>query len=71
MFEFDPLDMDGDVDGIDFLGFDYLIQHLLAPEDEASDEVKEEDHLLDDEIPWWCQKACSQDNLARYGRYHR
>ena len=51
-FEFFDMDMDGDVDGNDFLGFDYLIQHLLAPEDEASDEVKEEDHLLDDEIPW-------------------
>lgn len=54
MFDLDPFDVntDGVVDGIDFLAFDYLMQQLLAPEDEASDEAKQEDAVWDDEIPW-------------------
>jgi hypothetical protein len=33
MLEFVLPDMDGDVDGIEFLGFDYLTRHLLRPDD--------------------------------------
>ena len=33
MSDFNPFDMDcdGDVDGIDFLGFDYLMRYTLSP----------------------------------------
>ena len=39
MFDFDSFDMnmDGNVDGIDFLGFDYLMRHVLEPD-------QDEDH---------------------------
>ena len=32
MFDFDPfdMDMDGDIDGIDFLGFDHLMRYVLG-----------------------------------------
>jgi hypothetical protein len=39
--DFNPFDMDldGDVDGIDFLGFDYLVRRVLrSDEDEQSDD---------------------------------
>ncbi len=53
MSDFDPFDMDfdGDVDGIDFLGFDYLMRSVLGPEEEASQE-EEEDDPQEDETPW-------------------
>ncbi len=37
MPELNPFDMDfdGDVDGIDFLGFDYLMRRVLRPDEEA------------------------------------
>ena len=42
------MDMDGDVAGIDFLGFDYLVRHVLSsdePEDDHEDsEIDEDDH---------------------------
>lgn len=40
--DFNPFDMDfdGDVDGIDFLGFDYLMRHVLGP-DESEDDHEE------------------------------
>lgn len=42
MPDFNPFDMDrdGDADGIDFLGLDYLMEHVLSPdssEDERDD----------------------------------
>jgi hypothetical protein len=39
MPDFNPFDMDldGDVDGIDFLGFDCLTRHVLQPDGEADD----------------------------------
>jgi hypothetical protein len=27
------MDLDGDVDGVDFLGFHYLIRHVLQPDE--------------------------------------
>lgn len=40
IFDFDPFDMDfdGDVDGIDFLGFDYLIGHVFGRKEGKDDE---------------------------------
>lgn len=42
MFDFKPFDMDfeGDVDGIDFLGAHYLVEHVLSP-DSSEDECDE------------------------------
>jgi hypothetical protein len=51
MADFNPFDMDfdGGVDGIDFLGFDYLARHVLQPEDEEErDDTK------------WCA-SCTTD----------
>jgi hypothetical protein len=31
------MDFDGDVDGIDFLGFDYLMRHLVHPDEGDQD----------------------------------
>jgi hypothetical protein len=41
MSDFDPfdLDMDGDLDGIDFLGFDYFIRYVLGREDSENEEM--------------------------------
>ncbi len=49
MPDFNPFDMDfdGDVDGIDFLGFDYLIRHVLCP-DESEDDYEESEIDNDD-----------------------
>jgi len=48
-----PFDMgfDGDVDGIDFLGFDYLMRRVLQParDEEADDGWDGEDEADDDE----------------------
>ena len=40
MFDFDPFDMDVDcdIDGIDFLGFDYLMRYLLGRKEGKDDE---------------------------------
>ena len=40
MTGFDPFDMDfdGDVDGIDFLGFDYLMRRLFGPRQPEDDD---------------------------------
>jgi hypothetical protein len=53
MFDVDPLDMDmdGDVDGIDFLGFDYLIRYLLGREDSEEDETTEDYGMWHSEMP--------------------
>ena len=50
MPEFNPFDMDfdGDVDGIDFLGFDYLIRRVLG-RDRVEDQVKDDDGPWEDE----------------------
>ena len=50
MPEFNPFDMDfdGDVDGIDFLAFDYLIRHVLG-RDRVEDQVKDDDGPWEDE----------------------
>ena len=54
MPDFDPFDMDfdGDVDGIDFLGFDYLRRRVLGTDRDEGD-IEEgddsgEDETLDD-----------------------
>jgi len=47
------MDMDGDVDGIDFAGFDYLVRHVLSsnePEDDQEDSGIDEDDYEDSEI---------------------
>ncbi|HUS69331.1 MAG TPA: hypothetical protein VM075_00970 [Anaerolineae bacterium] len=53
MPDFNPFDMDfdGDVDGIDFLGFDYLARRVLQPDrdEEADDGWDGEDAADDDE----------------------
>jgi hypothetical protein len=51
MPDFNPFDMDldGDVDGIDFLGFDCLTRHVLQPDGEADDYWHGEDEADDDE----------------------
>ena len=53
MPDFNPFDMDldGNVDGIDFLGFDYLTRHVLQPDrDEEADDGRDgEDETDDDE----------------------
>ncbi|MDH4208058.1 MAG: hypothetical protein OEV76_04215 [Anaerolineae bacterium] len=53
------MDFDGDVDGIDFLGFDYLVRHVLGygSEEEQAEEDDEtnsspNDHRWDDEDEW-------------------
>lgn len=50
MPDFNPFDMDfdGDVDGIDFLGFDYLVRHVLGY-DSQEEEAEEENDPSDDE----------------------
>jgi hypothetical protein len=42
MFDFDPfdMDMDGDVDGVDFLGFDYLMRHVLGYDEDDDDDAR-------------------------------
>ena len=47
---FNPFDMDfdGDVDGIDFLGFHYLTRQVLQPDEEAEDGWGD-DHKADDD----------------------
>lgn len=39
MPDFNPFDMDtdGDIDGIDFLGFHYLTRHVLQPDDDEQE----------------------------------
>ena len=51
MFDLNPfdMDMDGNVDGIDFLGFDYLMRELLGP-DESEDRYEESE--LDEDDYW-------------------
>ena len=54
MFDFDPfdMDMDGDVNAIDFLGFDYLIRYVLGREDsEEEDEATEEYGMWHGQMP--------------------
>ena len=50
MPEFNPFDMDfdGDVDGIDFLGFDYLVRRVLGT-DQGQEEVEDDDDQWEDE----------------------
>ena len=50
MPEFNPFDMDfdGDVDGIDFLGFDYLVRRVLGTE-QGQEEVEDDDDQWEDE----------------------
>lgn len=52
MPDFNPFDMDfdGDVDGIDFLGFDYLMRRVLRPnrDEAADDELDDGDDPEDD-----------------------
>lgn len=54
MPDFNPFDMDrdGDVDGIDFLGFDYLMRRVLQPDrdEEADDGWDDDDEVADDEF---------------------
>jgi hypothetical protein len=40
MPDFNPFDMDGDgdVDGIDFLGFDYLMRYVVGRKEDKDDE---------------------------------
>ena len=54
MFDFDPFDMDfdGDVDGIDFLGFDYLMRSELGVGQDEDDETAVGDEAQEDETPW-------------------
>jgi hypothetical protein len=53
MFDVDPfdMDMDGIVDGVDFLGFDYLIRYVLGREDSEEDEATEDNGMWQAEIP--------------------
>lgn len=52
MFDFEPFDMDseGDVDGIDFLGFDYLMRYVFAPDgsEDRCDELRA--NTADDDV---------------------
>jgi hypothetical protein len=52
MPDFNPFDMDfdGDVDGIDFLGFDYLTRHVLkSDQGEEGDDTSDDDGQADDD----------------------
>jgi len=51
MPDFNPFDMDfdGDVDGIDFLGFHYLTRHVLQPDEDKEDGNPWEASCIDDE----------------------
>jgi hypothetical protein len=53
MFDFDPFDMEmnGHVDGIDFLGFDYLIRYMLRRDGSEEDETTEEHGMWHGEMP--------------------
>ena len=44
------MDLDGDVDGIDFLGFHHLMRHVVQPDEdeEADDRWDDEDETEDD-----------------------
>jgi hypothetical protein len=46
------MDLDGDVDSIDFLGFDYLVRHVLQPDrdEEADDGWDDDGEGNDDEL---------------------
>jgi len=54
MPDFNPFDMDldRDIDGIDFLGFDYLVRRVLRPnrDEEAADGWDDDDEVADDEF---------------------
>jgi len=44
------MDFDGKVDGIDFLGFDYLMRRVLQPDrDEEADDGSDDDHEANDD----------------------
>ncbi|MCJ7618768.1 MAG: hypothetical protein MUP64_00945 [Anaerolineae bacterium] len=52
MPDFNPFDMDldGDVDGIDFLGFHYLMRRVLQPDrDEDADDGRGGEDAADDD----------------------
>ena len=51
MPEFNPFDMDfdGDVDGIDFLGFHYLMRRVMRT-DRDQEEVRDDDDSWEDEM---------------------
>jgi hypothetical protein len=51
MPDFNPFDMelDGDVDGIDFLGFDYLARHVLQPDEGEPEGDKRSTSSTEDE----------------------
>jgi hypothetical protein len=53
------MDFDGDVDGIDFLGFDYLIRHVLQPEDEEER----------DDAKWYTSRATDGWDDEETGSY--
>ena len=43
------MDFDGDVDGIDFLGFDYLMRRVMRT-DRDQEEVQDDDDSWEDEM---------------------
>jgi hypothetical protein len=57
MPEFDPfdIDFDGDVDGIDFLGFDYLVRRVLRPD--ADKQENDEGEFSGGVEPWEDEEA--------------
>ena len=60
MPEFNPFDVDfdGDVDGIDFLGFDYLMRHVLRRDEDEQGRAAWNASCTDDE---WYDADETQD----------
>jgi hypothetical protein len=60
MPDFNPFDMDfdGDVDGIDFLGFDYLMRRVLQRDQDEPDDGEQNAFRAHDE---WCDDDETED----------
>jgi len=78
MPDFNPFDMDRDGDGIDFLGFDYLMRHVLRPDkDEQEGDARNascaEDEALDewDHVEETGADYQSWDSSASWDAYDR